>query len=256
METFRSVYTIFIKRKGWIKRMNRIRVFTSGLLFLFSIYCLINDPNLPFSLPPWIYIIATIYFAIFPIKDMIASCNSTLYKGRQFSKNYEHETNLDKIYFEKIKKEYNRRALHALLFWIIFLLIPGFLYLTGKIDRIWIFLFFALSNFSVFFAIFGWCPFNSIFIKPDCCMECRIYNWDSFFQYSFLVFIPCFYTIILFCLGMLSMIEWEYMHYKYPEHFYKISNRHISCKNCDLDACRKHKKKLFHKTLKSEWKDD
>lgn len=84
--------------------MNSIRVFTSGLLFLFSIYCLIYDPNLPFSLPSWIYIIATIYFTIFPIKDMISSCNSTLYKEDQFSKNYEPDTNLDKIFFEKMKK--------------------------------------------------------------------------------------------------------------------------------------------------------
>lgn len=236
--------------------MNRIRVFTSGLLFLFSIYCLFLNPTLPFSFPDWVYLLATIYFSIFPIKDMISICNSTLYKGRQFSKNYIPDNRLDKILFENIKRKYNKRALSALLFWIIFLLVPGFLYLTGIIDKIWIFFFFTLSNFSVFFAIFGWCPFNSIFIKPDCCLECRIYNWDSFFQYSFLIFIPNVYTILLFCLGLASMIKWEYMHYKYPEHFYKTSNKHITCENCDLDGCRKHKKKLFHKTLKPEFENN
>lgn len=235
--------------------MNRIRVFTSGLLLLFSIYCLIFNPGLPFSFPNWIYLLATIYFSIFPIKDMISICNSTLYKGRQFSKNYVPDTQLDRALFLNIKRKYNKRALYALLFWFIFLLVPGLLYLTEIIDRIWIFFFFTLSNFSVFFAIFGWCPFNSIFIKPDCCLECRIYNWDSFFQYSFLIFIPNFCTILLFCLGLASMIKWEYMHYKYPEHFYKISNKHITCESCDLDGCRKHKKKLFHTTLKPEFKN-
>lgn len=235
--------------------MNRIRVFTSGLLFLFSIYCLINDPNLPFSFSNHIYLMAFLYFAIFPLKDMISMANPSLYKGRQFSKNYSPDNQLDQILFTKMIKKTNKKALHALLFWLVFLLVPGFLYLMGIIDRSWIFFFFALSNFSVFFAIFGWCPFNSIFIKPECCLECRIYNWDSFFQYSFLIFIPNIYTISLFCLGLASMLKWEYMHYKYPEHFYRISNKKITCENCDLDACRKNKKQLFHKKLKSEFRN-
>ena len=51
------------------------------------------------------------------------------------------------------------------------------------------------------------------------------------------------------------MLEWVYMHYKHPEHFYKISNNNLSCEKCDLDACRKHKKKLFHKPLKDEYQN-
>ena len=229
--------------------MNRIRVFTSGALFLFALYCLFFNPDLPFSLSAEMYLLATVYFAFFPIKDMISCFNTTLYKGRQFAKNYESNPDLDLPYFKNMIHMYNKRAFFALLFWLLFLLIPGTLYLTGILDRIWIFCFFALSNFSVFFAIFGWCPFHAIFIKPDCCMECRIYNWDSFFQYSFLIFLPSPATILLFTLGLASLLEWEYMHYKHPEHFYKISNLHLACEHCDLDACRQHKKKLFHKTL-------
>ena len=136
---------------------------------------------------------------------MIAAFNTTLYKGRQFSKKYFPNNQLDQINFKNIVQEYNKRAFWLLVFQLIFLLIPGFLYLTGYLERIWIFVFFALSNFSVFFAIFGWCPFNSIFIKPECCMECHIYNWYSFFQYSFLIFIPSPYTIWLFCSGFLCL---------------------------------------------------
>lgn len=235
--------------------MNRIRVFTSGGLFLFALYCLWKDPSLPFTLPTWVYIGATIYFAYFPIKDMISLCNTTLYKGRQFHKNYIPNDQLDKSEFQKIKRMYHRRAVYAMLFWLCFLAVPGFLYIQGYINRIWIFVFFTLSNFSVFFAIFGWCPFHSIFIKPDCCMECRIYNWDSFFQYSFLIFLPNIYTIILVCLGLLSLIEWEIMHARFPERFYKLSNRKLTCENCDLDGCHKHKKKIFHKTLKEEYRE-
>lgn len=47
------------------------------------------DRNLPFSLPFPVYAAAFLYFSVFPIKDMLSFCNTTLYKGRQFEKNYE-----------------------------------------------------------------------------------------------------------------------------------------------------------------------
>lgn len=233
--------------------MNRIRVFTSGALFLFAIICLLFHPTLPFSLPQWVYIVSFIYFAFFPIKDMFSKCNATLYKGRQFAKHFTANPDLNQDDFKRMKSIYDKRACFAMLFWLLFLLVPGLLYISGILDKIWIFFFFTLSNFSVFYAIFGWCPFHSIFIRPDCCMECRIYNWDSFFQYSFLIFIPNLMTITLFLLGLCSLLKWEYMHYKYPQHFYKASNLNLTCEHCDLDTCRKHKKRRFHKTLKEEY---
>lgn len=235
--------------------MNRIRVFTSGTLFFFSLYCLAFNPTLPFTLPSFIYILATLYFAFFPIKDMIAGMNTTLYKGRQFKKQYIENKDCSKERIQVIQQHYNKKAVVAFGFWIMFLMIPGTLYIIGVLDKIWIFVFFCLSNFSVFYAIFGWCPFHAIFIQPDCCMECRIYNWDSFFQYSFLIFIPNMYTMILFCLGVASLLEWEIMHALHPEHFYKVSNANIICEHCDLDGCYKHKKKLFSKQLKKEYKN-
>ncbi len=234
--------------------MNRIRVFTSGALFAFACYCVLFDRNLPFSLPSPVYAAAFLYFSVFPIKDMLSFCNTTLYKGRQFQKNYEAgEESAQELLTEK--RSYDQRAAGAMLFWVTFLAIPGYLYMNGYLDRIWIFFLFALSNFSVFFAIFGWCPFHSIFIRPDCCMECRIYNWDSFFQYSFLIFFPNVFTRTLVLLGVLSLIVWEIRHALHPERFYKCSNARLTCENCDLDGCRKHKKKLFHKTLKEEYRN-
>lgn len=233
--------------------MNRIRVFTSGGLFLFAVYCLIWNPALPFSFPPWVYITATVYFAFFPIHDMIAAFHHTLYKGRQFEKNYIPNPELDRASLRKTRRKYNLRAAGALAFWMAFMALPASLYFMEIIGKIWIFFFFALSNFSVFFAIFGWCPFHTLFIRPECCLECRIYNWDSFFQYSFLILLPNPCTILLFSLGALSLIEWEVMHALHPERFYKESNAALTCQNCDLEACRNHKKKCFHTELKKEY---
>ena len=76
--------------------MNRARLFSSGALFLFAVYCLIRDPDLPFSLPHFVYIVGTAYFAVFPIKDLFSFSTNNTYKGRQFSKYYEPAENCDK----------------------------------------------------------------------------------------------------------------------------------------------------------------
>lgn len=86
----------------------------------------------------------------------------SLYKGRQFKKHYIPNHELQQQEFIEMKRRYDYRAISAFVFWMIFMAVPGSLYLLGYIDKIWIFVFFALSNFSVFFAIFGWCPFHSI----------------------------------------------------------------------------------------------
>lgn len=236
--------------------MNHIRLVSSGSFFLFSLYCAFFDPDLPFSLPDMMYLMAFFYFAFFPIKDMLACCNPTLYKGRQFASHYLSEPNLDQKEFQAMIKTYDHRAFHAMLFWLIFLLVPGSLYLLGVLDRIWMFVLFALSNFSVFFAIYGWCPFHAIFIRASCCMECRIYNWDCFFQYSFLIFFPHPLTYLLCFLGLCSLLLWEIHIHRYPQRFYKMSNRALSCQACDLDGCRQHKKKLFSKTLLDQYRED
>lgn len=230
--------------------MNRIRLITSGILFLFSIICLIWFPTLPFNLPLWVYILGTTYFALFPIKDMIGELNKTSYKGRPFKKNYKEDKTHNPAEFESQKRKNNIRAIHSFLFWITFVSIPATLYFLGIIGPQWIFFLFALSNFAVFFAIFGWCPFHKIFIRPECCNECRIHNWDSFFQYSFLILIPNIFTITLFSLGVISLIHWEIIHAKHPKRFYKISNTALDCETCDMEGCKQNKKRFFSKKLK------
>ncbi|MBS6701329.1 MAG: hypothetical protein KH284_06975 [Clostridiales bacterium] len=229
--------------------MNRFRFFSSGALLLFSLYCLIFDRTLPFSLPKPTLVIATAYLAFFPVKDMLSRLNRTLYKGRQFAKNYEEAPMLDEVEFRRMKKQYDRRARYAMLFWLAFLAAVGGLYAAGIFDRAWIFFFFAFSDFCVYFAVFFWCPFHRLIVKPSCCMECRIFNWDSFFSYSFLLFLPSVYSVILVGLALCSLAEWEITYHKYPKRFYRMSNQKLTCENCDLEACKNRHKRRFHKEL-------
>lgn len=144
--------------------MNRIRLFTSGALLIFAVYCLIANPDLPFTLPTRVYVVGTVYFAIFPIKDLFSFSTNNTYKGRQFAKYYEPRKNVNQQGFDALVKRYNRAAVYAMLFWLSYMSVPSVLYLTGVIGRQWIFFFFALSNFAIFYAVFGWCSILVCFI--------------------------------------------------------------------------------------------
>lgn len=230
--------------------MNRIRLISSGLFLIFVTYSVIWNTDLLFKLPIWVYIAATIFWGIFPIKDMLSATTRNTYKGRQFAKYYKNSNAYCETELKKTVRLNNIMAAIAFAFWLTFMDIFGGLYFSGVYGREWIVFVFARSNFSVFFAVFVWCPFYKIFIQCKCCNECRIYNWDSFFQYSFLIFIQNPYTITLFALGLLSLLEWEIMHRIHPERFYKMSNQCLTCEKCDMESCKQHKKKFFSKKLK------
>lgn len=225
---------------------NTYRLITSGIVFVLVFVINFINPSFYFSLPVWAYIVFTLYYAVFPIKDMICQANKTKYKGKQFSANYIPVSNLDEREFAKEKKRCDRGAVRSLIFWLCFMAVVGALYLCEIIGREWILFFFAMSDFCVYFAIFFWCPFHKIFLKPHCCMDCRIFNWDSFFSFSFLIFIPSIYTYILFALGLISLIYWEINYKAEPKRFYKISNACLDCETCDMEHC----KGKAHKTEK------
>lgn len=233
----------------FFQNLNTCRLFTSGALFLFAVYCLIWNQDLPFSMPGWVYGIGFCYFALFPIRDMSARRTNTLYKGKQFAAHYEPVPELSEAAFAAVKKKYDRGAARSMLFWLCFLGVVGLLKGNGVIGREWIFFFFAMSNFCIFFAVFFWCPFHKILLKPSCCMDCRIYNWDSFFAYSFLIFLPGIYTALLVSLALASLTVWEVAYHQHPKRFFTVSNQALACEHCDLESCKNQKKKRFHKKL-------
>lgn len=216
---------------------NTYRLITSGIFFLAVIIINFVNPKLYFTLPVWAYALFTVYYSIFPIKDMIRQANKTRYKGKQFAKNF-IPSSVNEDEFLLMKNSYDRGAVRSMIFWLCFMAVVGALYFTKIIGREWIIFFFAMSDFCVYFAIFFWCPFHKILLKPHCCMDCRIFNWDSFFSFSFLIFIPSVYTYILFALGVSSLVMWEINYKKEPKRFYKISNACLSCESCDMEHCK------------------
>lgn len=230
---------------------NTYRLISSGIMLIAIFIINFIKPDLYNNLPKFVCIILTAYYCVFPIKDMICTANKTKYKGKQFAKNYIPVSKLNKAEFEAEKKKYDRGALRSIIFWLCFMAVPGILYFSNTIGREWIIFLSAMSDFCVYFAIFFWCPFHKILLKPHCCMDCRIFNWDSFFSFSFLIFIPSVYTYILFSLGLVSLIVWEINYKIQPERFYKISNELLSCETCDMEHCKNQCSKLDYDKIKS-----
>lgn len=142
----------------YFQNLNTFRLFTSGGLFCFAIYCLVWNPDLPFTLPVWVYALAFLYFAVFPVKDMVSRLTEILYKGKQFQKNYQPAEGLSETEFQAMKKQYDRGAARSMAFWLCFLGVVGLLKYYKVIGREWIFFFFAMSNFCIFFAVFFLVP--------------------------------------------------------------------------------------------------
>ncbi len=219
---------------------NVIRLISSGVLLIFFIYCLIFNQTLPFNLPIPIYIVATIFYAIFPLGDIFGKIFKPLYKQKYAKKNYIPKEYNEKE-FKKAKRRYDIGALISIVLWLIFMIMIGILHYNNILNDMWILTIFGFFNFTIYFAIFFWCPFDKILIKPTCCMNCRIFNWDMFFNYSFLIFIPNIFTITLVVISIVSLLKWEITYYKHPERYYTASNAKLKCSNCTLEHCRKGK---------------
>lgn len=217
---------------------NTYRLITSLFALIAVLVINIVNPSLYLSFPVWLCILLTAYYSVFPVKDMVRGFNKTHYKGKQFKENYIPCEDFSREEYLKMKKQYDRGALCSILFWLSFMAVVGALYYFKVIAFEWIIFFAAFSDFCVYFAIFFWCPFHKIFIKPHCCMDCRIFNWDSFFSFSFLIFLPSVYTYIPLFLGLLSLVVWEINYKKQPERFYKITNKALSCETCDMEHCK------------------
>ncbi len=217
---------------------NTFRLIQSFVVLLVVIFVVLTDEKRLFSLPMPVYIVATLLYGFLPVKDMISSLNKTLYKGKQFSKNYLPVNNLTESQFNEMKRKYDRGALRSIIFWCGYLALFATLYYSGVITRGWLVVLAALSDFCIYFAIFFWCPFHKVLLKPKCCMDCRIFNWDSFFSFSFLLFVGSIYGYILFALGLASLVEWEIVYHRHPERFFTMSNGALKCENCDMEHCK------------------
>ena len=172
----------------------------------------------------------------------IPSLNYHVSRGKQF-KNFYIPTNnaannanhKDLLHHTKTM---NRRAAITMGIWLLLTGAIGFLYIKRIISKIEMYLFMLFFYLGDQICINIWCPFQFFIMKEKCCNACRIYNWGHFMMYSHFVFIPSFFTLSLFGMGLLILIQWEYLHYKHPHRFYEGTNLSLQCSYCKSPGCR------------------
>lgn len=243
---FHNVNTFFLHGiilLGDIMKNIKIK-FTLSLIFLINSIiiatfyvehlALLEKILIPFF---FIYFMIDSLFVLFPI--FINGTNSS----KLLNKFYNETNNYNKELLNPKIKQQNRKSLLIFLLYFGILSIIGILYINVDIFEIqYLYIIFFLVNFGDYFSILIWCPFNSIILKNTCCTRCRIKNWDRLMKFYILIFIPSIYTLILFFLGIVIFIAWEYNHYKHPERFYSLSNSTLSCKQCSsIEMCKKNK---------------
>lgn len=209
-------------------------------LFILSIFyvLMITFKEKLLSLPFYAYILPFLYFLYFPIRTIIPVLNKKLPSGKFLKKNYlESSFTLPKKFY----RSQSIKAIISMLLWLLGMTIIGLLHYYQLIEDIHIYL--LVFAFHMFDTICTdvFCPFQLLIFKNDCCMDCRINNWDNFFKYSILIFVPNPFTITLFIAGALSLLTWEFTYIKHKERFYPKTNNYLKCTNCTQEVCkRKH----------------
>ena len=127
--------------------------------------------------------------------------------------------------------------------WLVLNGIFGLLYHFQIIDTGILLLISLAYSVCDMICILFFCPFETWFLHNKCCGTCRIYNWDYAMMFTPLFFIPSWFSLSLFALGLALLIEWEVIHWRHPERFYEATNQCLTCANCKEKLCT-HKKAL------------
>ena len=210
--------------------------------FAFSFVLLLNTAIFVIFFDEYVYImddvlipVLFVFFFIDSLTVIIPQLNKDTFSGKYLKKFFKE---YPKYNINKVKSLKHKEDLVALLIFFIYfggVAIIGFSYLYFEwFELKYLYLIFLFINLSDYICILLWCPFRDIFLKNKCCNTCRISNWDRLMKFALLLFIPNFYTISIFLMGLIVFLSWEYSRTVNPEYFYSVSNEELRCSNCDL----------------------
>ncbi len=180
----------------------------------------------------WLGWVGDMVLQLIPARKYLAM-GSQKYQKRWYQPAHEPEPSVRRAFVNSS----DRGALKVFVIWTALTLLLGTLYkldvLTAPILLLISVLFFLCDLICVLF----WCPFRVFLMKNRCCTTCRIFNWDHLMMFSFLVFVPGFYTLSLFFLSLLVFLVWEITFHLHPERFWDRTNRALRCASCTDRLC-------------------
>lgn len=135
-------------------------------------------------------------------------------------------------------REQNRGALKTAIVWLAVNLSFGLLYHRGILSAPTLVLLCALAYLCDLVCVLFFCPFQFFLMHNRCCVNCRIFAWGSWMMAAPLMCVPHWYAWTLFAAGLLVLCVWEARYRRYPERFWRGSNRNLQCAVCKEQLCR------------------
>ncbi len=175
----------------------------------------------------WAFVMAEMILVLIPKLNHFTGC------GKLYEKYYTPKPHNEQNLIEDTRK-YDRRALFAAAIWSSIIIAIG----VFRLDTYWVVMIAVLFYYLDQLFVNIWCPFQHWIIRNRCCATCRIYNWGFPFIVSPLIYLKSFWSYSLVAMGVVILVQWEFLHYKHPERFSEVSNATLLCKNCN-DKCRK-----------------
>lgn len=235
-----------IKKPSKIFLMHYWKLIYRSLLFLAAVglYIInrVKHPGTMFIEMDHLHIVLVIIWIVYAVEMLlrfIPSDFESMGCQKQFKKNY-MPTNREP---SQVKLTSKGRVLAVLAAWIGLNGLIGILYYTGVIDAGILVLISLAYSVCDMICILFFCPFQTWFMKNRCCTTCRIYNWDFPMMFTPFIFIPSVYTWSLLAMAILLVIRWEVTVHKHPEYFSEVTNKNLSCAQCQEKLCH-YKKQL------------
>jgi len=210
--------------------------------FAFSFVLLLNTAIFVFFYDEYVYLlddylipILFVFFFIDSLMVIVPKLNKDTFSGKYLHKFFKAypKYNINKVRALRQKENIGALLIFLLYFSGVFIVGMSYLYFDW-FELKHLYIVFLSINLSDYICILLWCPFRSLFLKNKCCNTCRISNWDRLMKFALLLFIPNFYTISIFIMGLIVFILWEISFTNNPEYFYSSSNEMLRCSNCDL----------------------
>ena len=180
----------------------------------------------------WLLWMVDIVLQLFPVRSYLA-LGSQKHLARWYQPAHTPDPSVQRAFVNSS----DRGALKVLVIWVALTLVLGALYIFDVLSAPILLLISVLFFLCDLICVLFWCPFRVLFMKNRCCTTGRIFNWDHLMLFSFLVFVPSFYTLSLFFASAVVFLVWEITFHVHPERFWDRTNRALRCSTCTDKLC-------------------
>ncbi|MBQ8345306.1 MAG: hypothetical protein IJY42_03460 [Clostridia bacterium] len=187
-------------------------------------------------------------FAFEMVMRFFPSPIETMGCQKQLAQNYKPRTE-EPVCRSALGLQSAKATFWAAAAWIMPNAVMVLLYLLGIFnDGIMVLITLAYSVCDIICILF-FCPFQTWIMKNQCCVTCRIYNWDYAMMFTPFLMLPHPYTWSLLGMALVLLLVWEIQFRRHPERFSIRSNASLSCATCKEKLC--HHKGQLRRYLKN-----